>query len=176
MVHVGGLKVEEVKEGRVVDGERGLRRGERRGEGSKALGEGGVGEDAGTGQGEGSREDAGGKGRCRRPELGLARCARRGGARRSGVLVAHEEWSAGCRRGEGRVGGFALNFLGPKTIRGKRSSPHLWSHDVARPRRGSTRCRLDRRSPREHGRRGRRAGYRGARGRHWGFWINYHVP
>ena len=40
MVHVGGLKVEEVKEGRVVDGERGLRRGERRGEGSKALGEG----------------------------------------------------------------------------------------------------------------------------------------
>ena len=45
MVHVGGLKVEEVKEGRVVDGERGLRRGERRGEGSKALGEGGVGED-----------------------------------------------------------------------------------------------------------------------------------
>ena len=38
MVHVGSLKVEEVKEGRVVDGERGLRRGERRGEGSKALG------------------------------------------------------------------------------------------------------------------------------------------
>ena len=32
--------MEEVKEGRVVDGERGLRRGERRGEGSKALGEG----------------------------------------------------------------------------------------------------------------------------------------
>ena len=37
MVHVGGLKVEEVKEGRVVVGERGPRRGERRGEGSKAL-------------------------------------------------------------------------------------------------------------------------------------------
>ena len=40
MVHVGGLKVEEGKEGRVVDGERGRRRGERRGEGGKALGEG----------------------------------------------------------------------------------------------------------------------------------------
>ena len=46
MVHVGGLKVEEVKEGRVVDGDCELRRGEGRGEGSKALGEGGVGEDA----------------------------------------------------------------------------------------------------------------------------------
>ena len=130
--------MEEVKEGRVVDGERGLRRGERGGERSKALGEGGVGEDAGAGQGEGSREDAGGKGRGRRPELGLARCARRGGARRSGVLVAHEEWSAGCRRGEGRVGGFAVNFLGPKTIRGKRSNPHLLGSDVAGPRRCST--------------------------------------
>ena len=31
MVHVGGLKVEEVEEGRVVDGERGPRRGDARG-------------------------------------------------------------------------------------------------------------------------------------------------
>ena len=50
MVHVGGLKVEEVKEGRVVDGDCELRRGEGRGEGSKALGEGGIGEDAGAGR------------------------------------------------------------------------------------------------------------------------------
>ena len=71
VVHVGGLKVEEVKEGRVVVGERGRRRGERRGGGGKALGEGGVGEDARAGLGERSREDAGGKGRGRRPELGL---------------------------------------------------------------------------------------------------------
>jgi hypothetical protein len=32
VVHVGGLKVEEVEEGRVVDGERGPRRGPRRGD------------------------------------------------------------------------------------------------------------------------------------------------
>ena len=37
-MHVGGLKVEEVKEGRVVDGERRPRRGERRGVGGKEKG------------------------------------------------------------------------------------------------------------------------------------------
>ena len=37
MVHVGGLKVEEVEEGRVVDGERGPRRGDARGIGGKAV-------------------------------------------------------------------------------------------------------------------------------------------
>ena len=37
MVHVGCLEVEEGKEGRVVDGERGPRRCERRGLGGKAL-------------------------------------------------------------------------------------------------------------------------------------------
>ena len=37
MVHVGGLKVEEGKEGRVVDGERGPRHGNRRGVGDKAT-------------------------------------------------------------------------------------------------------------------------------------------
>ena len=89
MVHVGGLKVEEVKEGRVVDGERGLRRGERRGEGSKALGEGGVGEDAGAGLGERSGEDARREGRGRGPELGLARSARRVGARRAGTRLGN---------------------------------------------------------------------------------------
>ena len=36
MVHVGGLKVEEVEEGRVVDGERGPRRGDARGRGGMA--------------------------------------------------------------------------------------------------------------------------------------------
>ena len=37
MVHVGGLKVEEVEEGRVVDGERGPRRGYARGIGGKVV-------------------------------------------------------------------------------------------------------------------------------------------
>ena len=37
VVHVGGLKVEEVEEGRVVDGERGPRRGDARGIGGKAV-------------------------------------------------------------------------------------------------------------------------------------------
>ncbi len=37
MVHVGGLKVEKVKEGSVADGERGPRRGDARGIGGKAV-------------------------------------------------------------------------------------------------------------------------------------------
>jgi len=37
VVHVGGLKLEEVEEGRVVDDERGPRRGDARGIGGKAV-------------------------------------------------------------------------------------------------------------------------------------------
>ena len=37
VVHVGGLKLKEVEEGRVVDGERGPRRGDARGIGGKAV-------------------------------------------------------------------------------------------------------------------------------------------
>ena len=59
MVHVGGLKLKEVEEGRVVDGGRGRHHGDAKGIGGKAVGEGGVGEDAGAGLGERSVEDAG---------------------------------------------------------------------------------------------------------------------
>jgi len=37
VVQVGGLKLKEVEEGRVVDGERGPRRGDARGIGGKAV-------------------------------------------------------------------------------------------------------------------------------------------
>jgi len=59
VVHVGGLELKEVEEGRVVDGGRGRRHGDAKGIGGKAVGEGGVGEDAGAGLGERSGEDAG---------------------------------------------------------------------------------------------------------------------
>jgi hypothetical protein len=32
---------------------------------------------------------------------------------------------AGCRRSEGHVGGFLVNFHSPETIRGKRSNPNF---------------------------------------------------
>ena len=53
------LEVEDVEEGRVVHGGRGRRHGDAKGIGGKAVGEGGVGEDAGAGLGEGSGEEAG---------------------------------------------------------------------------------------------------------------------
>ena len=56
---VGALEVEEVEEGRVVHGGRGRRHGDAKGIGGKAVGEGGVGEDAGAGLGERSGEEAG---------------------------------------------------------------------------------------------------------------------
>ena len=40
-------------------------------------------------------------------------------------MVAFEERIAGCRRGEGHVGGFSVNFHSPETIRGKRSNPNF---------------------------------------------------
>jgi len=90
-MYVCCLEVEEVEEGRVVDGERGPRRGDARGRGGMAVRERGVREDAEAQVGRRSGEDAGWLGRG--PELGLARCARRGGSRRAGVLCRH----AGCR-------------------------------------------------------------------------------
>ena len=51
--------MEEVEEGRVVHCGRGRRHGDAKGIGGKAVGEGGVGEDAGAGLGERKGEDAG---------------------------------------------------------------------------------------------------------------------
>ena len=53
------LEVEDVEEGRVVHGGRGRRHGDAKGIGGKAVGEGGVGEDAGAGLGERSGGEAG---------------------------------------------------------------------------------------------------------------------
>ena len=53
------MEEEEVEEGRVVDGVRGRRHGDAKGIGGKAVGEGGVGGDAGAGLGERSGEEAG---------------------------------------------------------------------------------------------------------------------
>ena len=39
------------------------------------------------------------------------------------LAVAFEERIAGCRRGDGHVGGFSVNFHSPETVRGKRSNP-----------------------------------------------------
>ena len=85
--------MKEVEEGRVVDGGRGRRHGDAQGRGGEAVGEGRVREDAGTGLGEGSGEEAGCEGLGGRPEAGLARCAWRGGSRGAGVRGLN----AGCR-------------------------------------------------------------------------------
>jgi len=81
-MYVGGLEVEEVEEGSVVHGGHGPCRGGSRGIRGEAVCEGEVREDAGAQRGKRSGEDAGREGLGGGPELGLARCARRGGSRR----------------------------------------------------------------------------------------------